>query len=269
MKILNLVFIALLFCVSLTFAQERRFSASVGGGVGVPNSPEFFSDRWGSGGNFSVGFNYSVNEFFQIGVQSGWSTFGFNSGAFKEEDNLLLAVYEVVLHAEIETAIKNELRNEFGDAVADAVVDEVDTDVNISVNYSGLDISVFTFIPSVRLAATTLGRVVPYVQVGVGYFRLSKKTGVVRLESDVDVFSEFFDVAFSLHDEVEEPVSAETESALGYFAGVGMEVSLTSSSSFAIDVGWVAGDVVLGVVGEREDDFVSFIPVSLSYIYKW
>ncbi len=229
MKKLNRVFIALFcvasfFCVSLTFAQERGFSSSVGLGVSFPNSPDFFEDTWQRGINISGGFYYSVNEFFQVGVQSGWYRLKVDSDRLKED-------FE-------------NIEDFFGEF----------TGINLTVSHSGNDISVFTFMPSIRFVASTLGRVVPFVQAGLGYFRLGINDGRFLIETDFD--------------EHEEPSPAETESAFGYMVSGGMEVSLNNSSSLAFDVGWVVGQVDPEVVDQKVDT-VTLVPVELRYIYRW
>ncbi len=112
----------------------------------------------------------------------------------------------------------------------------------LNVNVSGSDASVFIFMPSVRVTAPSLERFVPFVQAGLGYFRVDIEGGEI-----------FTDVGNSR-------LLSDKESAIGYMIGGGVEINLNYRSSLILELGLIAG--------QTEDEVTTLLPFEFKYLFR-
>ncbi len=121
-------------------------------------------------------------------------------------------------------------------------------DETLDVTVSGSDASVFIFMPSVRLTAPSLERFVPFVQAGLGYFRVEIDDGEVQVLNDAG-------------GRILLTVPNDKKSVLGYMAGGGVEVTLNNRSSLVLELGLI--------VGQTEDEVTTLLPFEFKYLFRW
>ncbi len=117
-------------------------------------------------------------------------------------------------------------------------------DVSEGFSVSGGDGSVFTIMPSIRVTASSSGRLVPFIQAGLGYFRADISSITLGVPG----------LGFGLTFETDDPVNH-----LGYMVGGGVEVTINNRSSLVLELGLIIG---------QTEEVTMILPFEVKYLTR-